>query len=331
MLSVKRVLLLSFVMWGALLVTARSMEMPNPDFSYARAHTHQTTAERYHLKLQGVRIHYENNVATPRRDYRNNHTSYDILAQVIAELASDSVAVHTIIIEGSASPVGSEVYNNALALRRAEQLKEEISKMEGGDKFHIHAISMGEDWATFSNYIHQKYNEANREEVLAILDSDDSNDDKERRLHALDNGKTWKLLVAKYMGPARNASVVRIVELEPLADIIIQTSELHLQGTIAPLEFSPLPDSHKSEVRVSVEPTVAEPTVADKVADKTVAEPTLSKEPTTTEPTKEEQTSYEDTTRKPVFAFRSNLLVPALNVGVEVPIGNHWSVGHFSN
>ena len=326
MLSVKRVLLLSFVMWGALLVTARSMEMPNPDFSYARAHTHQTTAERYHLKLQGVRIHYENNVATPRRDYRNNHTSYDILAQVIAELASDSVAVHTIIIEGSASPVGSEVYNNALALRRAEQLKEDILKMEGGDKFHIHAISMGEDWATFSNYIHQKYNEANREEVLAILDSDDSNDDKERRLHALDNGKTWKLLVAKYMGPARNASVVRIVELEPLADII-QTSELHLQGTIAPLEFSPLPDSHKSEVRVSVEPTTTEPTVADKVADKTVAEPTPSKEPTTTEPTKEEQTSYEDTTRKPVFAFRSNLLVPALTVGVEVPIGNHWSVG----
>jgi hypothetical protein len=27
------------------------------------------------------------------------------------------------------------------------------------------------------------------------------------------------------------------------------------------------------------------------------------------------------------MAVRTNLLVPALNVGVEVPIGNHWSVG----
>ena len=31
--------------------------------------------------------------------------------------------------------------------------------------------------------------------------------------------------------------------------------------------------------------------------------------------------------RKPIMAVRTNLLVPALNVGVEVPIGNHWSVG----
>ena len=30
--------------------------------------------------------------------------------------------------------------------------------------------------------------------------------------------------------------------------------------------------------------------------------------------------------RKPVVAIRSNLLVPALNIGVEVPIGTHWSV-----
>ncbi len=29
---------------------------------------------------------------------------------------------------------------------------------------------------------------------------------------------------------------------------------------------------------------------------------------------------------KPVFALRTNLLVPLLNVGVEVPLGNRWSV-----
>ena len=314
MLSIKRVLLLSFLVWGALLATAQVVEVPNPDFSYARAHTHQaqahshqTTAEKYHIKLQNILIHYENNIATPRWDYRNNQVSKDVLAQVIEELASDSVAVHTLVIEGAASPVGSEAHNNALALRRAEQLKEIISTMEGGDKFHIHAISMGEDWVTFSKYIHQQYNEANREEVLAILDSGDTNDNKERRLYDLDNGKTWRLLVTEYMGPARNAAVVRIVELEPLADLV-QASQLHLQGTVAPLEFTPLPADHKSEVRAFVEPAVTE-------------------QPVTKELTSAEETSNEEALRKPVFAFRSNLLVPALNVGVEVPIGNHWSVG----
>lgn len=29
----------------------------------------------------------------------------------------------------------------------------------------------------------------------------------------------------------------------------------------------------------------------------------------------------------PVFAFRSNLLLPLLNFGAELPIGNHWSIG----
>lgn len=30
---------------------------------------------------------------------------------------------------------------------------------------------------------------------------------------------------------------------------------------------------------------------------------------------------------KPVVALRTNLLLPLLNFGVEVPIGNRWSVG----
>ncbi len=321
------------MVWEALLVTAQVVEVPNPDFSYAQAHTHHTTAEKYHIKHQDILIHYENNISAPRWDYQDNQTSYDVLTQVIEELASDSVAVHTLVIEGAASPVGSEDYNNALALRRAEQLKEIISKMEGGDKFNIHTISMGEDWGTFSNYIHKKYNEANREEVLAILDSWDSNDNKERRLYDLDNGKTWQLLVASYMGPARNAAVVRIIKLVPLADLI-QTSQLHLQGSVKPLEFIPLSSDHKDNTRTSTEPSVIEPSVVEPtVADKIVAEPTPSKEPTIVEQavSKEskigEQASNEKDLRKPVFAFRSNLLVPALNVGGEVPIGDHWSVG----
>ena len=37
--------------------------------------------------------------------------------------------------------------------------------------------------------------------------------------------------------------------------------------------------------------------------------------------------SVEDYDRKPVIAFRTNLLVPLLNVGLQVPIGNRFSIG----
>ena len=310
------------MVWGALLATAQVVEVSDPAFSYARAHTSQTTAEKNRIKLQDILIHYENNIATPRWDYQSNQASYNTLSQIIDKLASDSVTVHTIIIEGAASPVGSEAYNNALALRRAEYLKGIISEMEGGDRFHIHTISMGEDWKTFSDHIHQAYNETNREEVLAILDSDDSNDEKERRLYNLDNGKTWRLLVTEYMAPARNAAVLRIVELEPLADLV-SASQLNLQGTIAPLEFDALPNDYYREKSEFVELTTTEKPATEQLAP----QPTTTEKPATEQPTQVEKVTCEDTTRKLLFALRSNLLVPALNLGVEVPIGNHWSVG----
>ena len=325
------------MVWGALLATAQVVEVSDPAFSYARAHTSQTTAEKNRIKLQDILIHYENNIATPRWDYQSNQASYNTLSQIIDKLASDSVTVHTIIIEGAASPVGSEAYNNALALRRAEYLKGIISEMEGGDKLKICTISAGEDWKTFSDHIHQTYNEVNREEVLAILDSDDSNDEKERRLYNLDNGKTWRVLVDDYMGPARNAAAVRIVELEPLADLV-SASQLNLQGTITPLEFDALPNDYYREKSEFVEPTTAEkpateqlatqPTTNEQSATEQLATPPTTNEQSATEqPTQVEKVTCEDTTRKLLFALRSNLLVPALNLGVEVPIGKHWSVG----
>ena len=367
MSSVKRLILLCLMVWGALLATAQVVEVSDPAFSYARAHTSQTTAEKNRIKLQDILIHYENDIATPRWDYQSNQASYNTLSQIIDKLASDSVTVHTIIIEGAASPVGSEAYNNALALRRAEYLKGIISEMEGGDKLKICTISAGEDWKTFSDHIHQTYNETNREEVLAILDSDDSNDEKERRLYNLDNGKTWRVLVDDYMGPARNAAAVRIVELEPLADLV-SASQLNLQGTIAPLEFDALPNDYYREKSEFVEPTTTEkpateqlatqpattekpatehlatqptttekpateqlatqPTTTEKPATEQLAtQPTTTEKPATEQPTQVEKVTCEDTTRKLLFALRSNLLVPALNLGVEVPIGNHWSVG----
>ena len=44
------------------------------------------------------------------------------------------------------------------------------------------------------------------------------------------------------------------------------------------------------------------------------------------EPMPEPVPSPQQAPRTPIFALRSNLLVPLLNIGAEVPIGNRWSV-----
>ena len=305
-MSVRRYLLLfALVVWGFSIATAQSVQKSHLELSFfTRALTSESTHEGLNHQLQEVSVCYENNKHHPRWDYKNNQATYDILVEAVKELASGSHTLRTIVIEGAASPLGSEEYNKALALRRAETLKAIISQMEGGDKLHIHTLSSGEDWDTFKSCIEEQYNETNRTEVLAILSSGLSNDDKERALQALDQCKTWQLLVDRYMDTARNAAVIRIVEVAPL---VASLSTPSLQGEVKAAELV-LPIA-----RTDVAEVTSAPSQTSVVAEQTATTETIT-------------TPYTPT-RYPVVALRSNLLVPALNVGVEVPIGNHWSVG----
>jgi outer membrane protein OmpA-like peptidoglycan-associated protein len=260
---------------------AQSAEVSNLGSFSARVSEHDHALARVaeaeaQLNLQSISVLYEHNKAWPCWSYKNNIAAYRKLVAMIKQIASKKAGSHTIIIEGSASPIGSDKYNHALALRRANVLRNIIAKMEGGDKLTIHTTSAGEGWKAFESYVESSYQAENRREVLAILRMNASNAQKEHYIYALDAGKTWKVLTTKFMGSARNATVVRIVENEAL-----------------------LNDS----IRWAVKP-------AELITPFSIERKTKPIE-----------------IRKPVVAVRSNLLVPALNVGVEAPIGTHWSVG----
>ena len=246
------------------------------------------------IPSQEISIYFENNIATPRWEYADNAKAYDAIAKTIEELSSKQSEIN-IIITGAASPVGSESYNFRLALQRANAIRDIISRMNGGDKLQIRTVSAGENWTEFHSYIDKMYHEPNREKVLAILRTKISNDEKERQLQALDNGRTWRKLVREYMASSRSAAVIHFVEINDLA---AKAPSIEFQPTVLPIE--------------AITP-FAKP-------DFTPYTP-----PVAIEQNKEIVQSI--TQRKPVVAVRSNLLVPALNIGIEVPIGTHWSVG----
>ena len=276
---------------------AQNAEIENLGDFLVRAHKAHEDGNQI-ANTQSISIRYENDKAWPRWDYANNRDAYNSLLNTVSQLTAEGSNVRTIVIEGAASPVGSEEYNYRLALNRAKVLRTIISKMEGGDRLKIHAISAGEDWKTFRSYIEAKYHKENRNEVLAILNTSASNDEKELMLQALDGGKTWRVLVNEFMASARNAAVIRIVEI---ADLAPKEPPLKFRPLVAPVAPNELFESEREE-QIEEQPRVVEPNVPSK--------PVVQIEE-----------------RKPVMAFRSNLLVPALNVGVELPIGNHWSLG----
>ena len=264
-------------------VTAYGSETENLRNKSPYIHHEQVSHDEV-TNLHNIIIRYENDKAWPRWNYANNSEAYRVLVDAVKRLSSEQSNVRTVVIEGAASPIGSEAYNHNLALRRAKVLRNIVSKMKGGDKLKIHVISAGEDWSTFLSYIEIMYHEPNREKVLAILRTDASNDEKERRLQALDRGKTWRMLVREFMASARNAAVIHIVEVADLAP------------KEPPLKFRPM-------VAPVIENIII-PSVEPKDTVQTQLLPP----------------------RKPIVAMRSNLLVPALNVGITVPIGTNWSV-----
>jgi len=297
-------------------MVAQGAEEKNLGSLFMRTHeAHEQISLNVTNNLQNISIRYENNKAVPRWDYANNGEAYTAIVEAVKDLSSEESNIRTIVIEGAASPVGNEEYNNRLALRRAEALRDIIAKMEGGEKLHIYVISAGEDWRTFKSYIKKNYHEPNRDQVIAIIDSDMANDHKERQLQQLDGGKTWRVLVRDFMATARNAAMIHIVEIDDLAP---KSPSLKFQSVLAPIREDMLIFTAKPSVLH--EPIEIVKPVAISI-DKLKIEP---QEEPQEQPTLQEQTA---TPRKPVVAVRSNLLVPALNVGVEVPIGTHWSVG----
>ena len=272
-------------------VVAQNTEVKNLGNSTARASESAYSYARDAATTSfEISISFANNSAKLDASYRDNAIAMQELESFVRSQLREENGTRAIIVEGAASPIGKEEYNKRLALRRAQVVRDFLHTIEGGDRIVIHAVSSGEDWESFARDVLANYNRSNRTEVVEIIRSELSHDEKEAALRRLDkSGKTFRELAAKHMASARNAALIRVVEI---ADLTPKPTPMTLDITAPAL---PLPNE---------------------VAEEVVGNSVLPSAPT---PAKE--------VRKPVVAVRSNLLVPALNIGVEVPIGTHWSVG----
>ena len=318
------------------------------------------------LPQEAIVLYYRHDSSMLDSLYNNNASSY---ARVRAEIAQGNI--DKIKIVGSASPVGNDIYNTRLSLRRAESARKLINELAAGKKLNIEVSSAGEDWAGFAANIEREYFRKDREKVLEIVRSQLSNDDKERALLRLDSdGTTYRHLVRFYMAPSRNATSIIIfhhpspmaesIQAAPDESAVAEKSEAAaaVEPTVAGATTEPTQEVTSTEltqdatqevtadvkrddparaeniVEISTtEAAKADATTTDTATTDTATTDTATTETATTDTatadttTTETAPTEESSSRTMVAAVRSNLLVPALNVGVEVPIGNQWSVG----
>lgn len=99
--------------------------------------------------------------------------------------------------------------------------------------------------------------------------------------------KGWRYLVNNYIYALRNSSITLVVATKSIDDEYVKIAPI---DSLPPIEYKPQ----------FVAPQPPMPVF---------------------------WTPGEHQWRKTILAFRSNLLIPLLNIGMEIPVGYHWSVG----
>ena len=114
--------------------------------------------------------------------YRNNGAELAKIRATIDSVRGDAdMRITSLSIKGYASPEGAYSLNGRLASGRTEALKEYVVGLYHFDPSLITVSYEPEDWAGLRKYVAQS-SLANREEILALIDSDCEPDSKEYKI-----------------------------------------------------------------------------------------------------------------------------------------------------
>lgn len=152
------------------------------------------------------------NKTTIYPEYRRNPQELAAIKRTIDIVKeNDDTEITGISIHGYASPEGGYTNNSRLAKGRAEALKKYVMNEYGLNASMFTVNSTPEDWAGLRAYV-EKSNIPSKDQILAIIDSDETNyDAKENRIKALDMNVYRSLLNDCYPGLRHSDYVVNYV------------------------------------------------------------------------------------------------------------------------
>lgn len=216
--------------------------------------------------------------------------------RIIDKHLTDSVAMShldSLSLSAISSPEGPLSYNQRLSERRVNSFRDYLLGKYSIDESKIKIGHVGEEWGGLRNLVVASTKIPNKQEVLDIIDSDLPLDVKEYRLKHLGDGKSWRFIVYNMLRYLRHG-----------ATSVFYYDEEYIKGlTIEAIA----PDTTQTEIAKT-------PEVQPEPETEATLAPVLPEE------------LWE---RKPLFAFKTNLLFDAatvLNISAEVPLGDRFSV-----
>jgi hypothetical protein len=260
-------------------------------------HTQDTTQYKEVMVTDTLHltVYFHKNILTIDDAYRENgYTIHDFCFQLGQYLKDSRATLDELVIYGSASPEGSYNNNVRLAKGRAHSIGDRIAAIEGLDSTRIGYEYIPEDW----------------DGLAAILDTLDRPWAKEA-LDIVRQTPQWDTINGKEI-EARKERFMAFRGGEPWAwlDKNVFPELRAAGGGISCVITHPAPVVYRDTVYVGV------PVPYEVEVEKVLPVPVPVKP------------LYPGEGKKMILAVRTNVLaIPFTNVGVEVPIGEHWSVG----
>jgi outer membrane protein OmpA-like peptidoglycan-associated protein len=286
MKKVRWVIFITVIVCGYL----NTLAAATPSHSYSPVNQENTTRKIFQDTLIRTHLYFDHDQKHIDSTYRDNQKTIDTILEAFATTGENSLRrMSTIIIEGTASPIGDYWYNQRLSKRRAQVAGQFLHSLHELENANIEIKGIGEDWELFEEEVIRNYNRPNKEELLSIIRSDASTWEKELRIRNMDSDEnTWQYIVCNCMRDSRRVKILIVTDVtrEHLPQSRIKTFTAQAQCG----EFST--------------PVIGKPIIRSAKIHPTA-----------------------NSMQSPVFAIRSNLLLPLLNIGAEVPLGNNWSIG----
>lgn len=129
--------------------------------------------------------------------YHNNEVELARIDSTLGNLKNHERRIRHISLKGYASPESPYTHNAFLAENRVKSLAGYLQKKYGYAADIFSLAHEPEDWVGFREYVIDDPQVPARDEVLAIIDSDDEPDTKEVKLKALAGGEPYRYVLAE--------------------------------------------------------------------------------------------------------------------------------------
>lgn len=254
------------------------------------------SAQSIRTDTLSVEIPFRRGSSTLDMDY---HGTADVISGFLRSLESlnsnPDIIIHSINILSAASVEGSRSFNEKLSLSRAQNILEFLSQNTSLSPSQMKINSRGENWEELLRMLEENEQEWSKEAIDIIRTmmpdySESASSACKHKLQELRDGRAWKWMEENFFPSLRSAG----------GSVHVITSTVReLRDTLV----------IRHESITSQRDTVffETATCKDVRAGHSFRRDSLY--------------------RIPIVALRSNLLLPLLNVGAEVPLSNRFSIG----